>query len=142
MKYIFLFIGLGLLLSGCEATDSKIYLKCVSYEVTTTDHYGGYFARGDLPEQSSQHETILILDEERKHISLQNLTEGTYTENDNIISAEHVHLPGIRSGRSGGLIDLQLNKISGDLSVTKHQLKGKKKIPPPYYQMLLQCEKT
>ena len=141
MKNIFLFIGLGLLLSGCEATDSKIYLKCVSYEVTTTDHYGGYFARGDLPEQSSQHETILILDEERKHISLQNLTEGTYTEKDNIISAEHVHLPG-RFGRSGGLIDLQLNKISGDLSVTKHQLKGKKKIPPPYYQMLLQCEKT
>ena len=141
MKNIFLFIGLGLLLSGCEANDSKIYLKCVSYEVTTTDPYGGYVARGDLPKQSSQHETILILDEERKHIYIQNLTEGTYTEKDNIISAEHVHLPGI-FGRSGGLIDLQLNKISGDLSVTKHQLKGKKKIPPPYYQMLLQCKKT
>ena len=141
MKNIFLFIGLGLLLSGCEATDSKIYLKCVSYEVTTTDRYGGYVAKGDLPEQSSQHETILILDEERKHIYIQNLTEGTYTEKGDIISAEHVHLPG-RFGRSGGLIDLQLNKISGDLSVTKHQLKGKKKIPPPYYQMLLQCEKT
>ena len=141
MKYIFLFIGLGLLLSGCQTNDSKIYLKCVSHEVITPDPYGEYVARRDLPEQSSQHETILILDEERKHIYIQNLTEGNYTEKDDIISAEHVHLPG-RFGRSGGLIDLQLNKISGDLSVTKHQLKGKKKIPPPYYQMLLQCEKT
>ena len=141
MKNIFLFIGLGLFLSGCEATDSKISLKCVSYEVTTTDPNGGYVAKGDLPKQSSQHETILILDKERKHIYIQNLTEGNYTEKDDIISAEHVHLPG-RFGRSGGLIDLQLNKISGDLSVTKHQLKGKKKIPPPYYQMLLQCKKT
>ena len=141
MKNIFLFIGLGLLLSGCQTNDSKIYLKCVSHEVITPDPYGEYVARHDLPEQSSQHETILILDEERKHIYIQNLTEGNYTEKDDIISAEHVHLPG-RFGRSGGLIDLQLNKISGDLSVTKHQLKGKKKIPPPYYQMLLQCEKT
>ena len=141
MKNIFLFIGLGLLLSGCETNDSKIYLKCVSHEVTTPDPFGGYVARHDLPKQSSQHETILILDEERKHISIQNLTEGTYTEKDNVISAEHVHRPST-FGHSGGLVDLKLNKISGDLSVIKHQLKGKQKILPPYYQMSLQCEKT
>ena len=33
----------------------------------------------------------MTIDEGRKHISVDYLTEGTYTETDNIILAEHLH---------------------------------------------------
>ena len=33
----------------------------------------------------------MTIDEGRKHISVDYLTEGTYTEKDNIILAEHSH---------------------------------------------------
>ena len=61
MKNLFLFIGLGLLLSGCEATDpkndSKIFsLKCIALNLVATG--------------TNVRVTNVAVDEGRKHISV------------------------------------------------------------------------
>ena len=164
MKNFILFIGLGLLLSGCETndpkTESKIYLKCVGKHFTTYDgidpssgtiRYLDRESPGARIYPAPVSETTLILDEGQKHISIQNVTEGTYTEKDNTIFAEHLHAPhGLDN--DGSLIYLQLNKISGDLYITKYEndeeqeekvkkpIKLVYKARPPLYQMSYQCE--
>ena len=135
MKNIFLFIGLGLLLSGCETNDSKIYLECIGIDVIT------YGLKDPLPRESAQQTHMLILDEVRKHISIQNVTEGTYTEKDNIIFSENLHAPHGLDDK-GSLIDLQLNKTSGRLSVTKYEEFGGRKVRPPLFWWSYQCENT
>ncbi len=113
MKNIFLFIGLGFLLSGCEATDpkndSKIFsLKCIALNLVATG--------------TNVRVTDVTVDEGRKHISVNYLTEGTYTEKGNIIFAEHSHEgdPFVANRKKSHIVTLRLDKISGFLVIGKY----------------------
>ena len=99
MKNIVLFVGLGLLLSGCEATDPKTptrdyHANDTFLEVSPLNEPKIYYLKcdrkGSTKNSYSPIDTIVTVDESRKHISTE-FTEGTYTEKDNIISAEHSH---------------------------------------------------
>ena len=128
MKYIFLFIGLGLLLSGCEATDPKTPIRDYHandtlFEVSPLNDLKIYYLKCDRTGSSknsySPIDTLVTVDERRKHISTE-FTEGTYTEKDNIISAEHSH--GFQSdpfivNRIERLVVLELDRITGSLLV-------------------------
>ena len=139
MKNIFLFIGLGLLLSGCEATDpindSKIFsMKCIMdtgrNDKTTNFH--------------SSFSTFETVDEVRKHISVNYLTEGTYTEKGNIIFAEHSHKgdPFVANRKKAHIVTLRLDKNSGFLLIGKYNQYKDQKVGTPFnYQYEYQCEK-
>ena len=143
MKNIFLFIGLGLLLSGCEATDpindSKIFsMKCImdtGRNDTTTNFHSSF-------------STFVTVDEGRKHISVNYLTEGTYTEKDNIIFAEPSHKgdPFIANRKKAHIVTLRLDKISGCLEIGKYDQSEGQKVGTlfndPYDSVEYQCEKT
>ena len=138
MKNIFLFIGLGLLLSGCEATDpkndSKIFsLKCIALNLVATG--------------TNVRVTNVMVDEGRKQISVNYLTEGTYSEKGNIIFAEHSHEgdPFVANRKKPHIVTLRLDKISGFLEIGKYgQSEGQKVSTPlndPYESVEYQCEK-
>ena len=143
MKNIFLFIGLGLLLSGCEATDpindSKIFsMKCImdtGRNDTTTNFHSSF-------------STFVTVDEGRKHISVNYLTEGTYTEKGNIIFAEHSHErdPFVANRKKPHIVTLRLDKISGFLEIGKYDQSEGQKVGTlfndPYDSVEYQCEKT
>ena len=139
MKNIFLFIGLGLLLSGCEATDPKndskiFYLKCImdtGRNDTTTNFHSSF-------------STFVTVDEVRKHISVNYLTEGTYTEKGNIIFAEHSHEgdPFVANRIKPHIVTLRLDKNSGLLLIGKYNQYKDQKVGTPFnYQYEYQCEK-
>ena len=139
MKNIFLFIGLGLLLSGCEATDPKndskiFYLKCImdtGRNDTTTNFHSSF-------------STFVTVDEVRKHISVNYLTEGTYTEKGNIIFAEHSHEgdPFVANRIKPHIVTLRLDKNSGFLLIGKYNQYKDQKVGTPFnYQYEYQCEK-
>ena len=138
MKNIFLFIGLGLLLSGCEATDpkndSKIFsLKCIALNLLATG--------------TNVRVTDVTVDEGRKHISVNYLTEGTYTEKGNIIFAEHWHEgdPFVANRKKPHIVTLRLDKISGFLVIGKYDQSEDQKVSTPlndpYESAEYQCEK-
>ena len=138
MKNIFLFIGLGLLLSGCEATDpkndSKIFsLKCSALNLVATG--------------TNVRVTDITVDEGRKHISVNYLTEGTYTEKGNIIFAEHSHEgdPFVANRKKPHIVTLRLDKISGFLVIGKYDQSEDQKVGTPfndpYESVEYQCEK-
>ena len=138
MKNIFLFIGLGLLLSGCEATDpkndSKIFsLKCTALNLVATG--------------TNVRVTDVTVDEGRKHISVNYLTEGTYTEKGNIIFAEHSHEgdPFVANRKKPHIVTLRLDKISGFLVIGKYDQSEDQKVGTPlndpYESVEYQCEK-
>ena len=139
MKNIFFFIGLGLLLSGCEATDPKndskiFYLKCImdtGRNDTTTNFHSSF-------------STFVTVDEGRKHVSVNYLTEGTYTEKGNIIYAEHSHEedPFVANRKKAHIVVLRLDKISGFLEIDKYEQSQGQKVGTPLHQMSHQCEKT
>ena len=112
--------------------DSKIhYLSCF---VTKQNKSHDDLASG----------TRVTIDEGRKHISVDYLTEGTYTEKDNIIFAEHSHKgdPFVANRKKAHIVTLRLDKISGFLEIGKYdQSKGQKvgtHFNDPYEY---QCEK-
>ena len=138
MKNIFLIIGLGLLLSGCEATDpkndSKIFsLKCTALNLVATG--------------TNVRVTDVTVDEGRKHISVNYLTEGTYTEKGNIIFAEHSHEgdPFVANRKKPHIVTLRLDKISGFLVIGKYDQSEDQKVGTPfndpYESVKYQCEK-
>ena len=138
MKNIFLFIGLGLLLSGCEATDpkndSKIFsLKCTALNLVATG--------------TNVRVTDVTVDEGRKHISVNYLTEGTYSEKGNIIFAEHSHEgdPFVANRKKPHIVTLRLDKISGFLVIGKYDQSEDQKVSTPfndpYESVEYQCEK-
>ena len=125
MKYIFLFIGLGLLLSGCEATDPDIY-KCVGKEYRYFDDEGNPSSPTKLPK--SHPHNFMVIDEKRKTIS--RLTEGgrpinpkatetLYTEEGNFIKTEEMIEP-YWMYENGLFREIRLDKISGTLSITRY----------------------
>ena len=139
MKNIFLFIGLGLLLSGCEATDPKndskiFFLKCIALNLVATG--------------TNVRVTDVTVDEGRKHISVNYLTEGTYTEKGNIIFAEHSHEgdPFVTNRKKPHIVALRLDKISGFLEIGKYDQSEGQKVGTlfndPYDSVEYQCEKT
>ena len=139
MKNIFLFIGLGLLLSGCEATDPKndskiFFLKCIALNLVATG--------------TNVRVTDVTVDEGRKHISVNYLTEGTYTEKGNIIFAEHSHEgdPFVANRKKPHIVTLHLDKISGFLEIGKYDQSEGQKVGTlfndPYDSVEYQCEKT
>ena len=139
MKNIFLFIGLGLLLSGCEATDPKndskiFFLKCIALNLVATG--------------TNVRVTDVTVDEGRKHISVNYLTEGTYTEKGNIIFAEHSHEgdPFVTNRKKPHIVTLHLDKISGFLEIGKYDQSEGQKVGTlfndPYDSVEYQCEKT
>ena len=78
MKYIFLFIGLGLLLSGCEATDPKTPIRDYHANDTLLEvpplngpkiYYLKCDRKGSTKNSYSPIDTIVTVDERRKHIS-------------------------------------------------------------------------
>ena len=112
--------------------DSKIhYLSCF---LTKQNKSHGDLASG----------TRVTIDEGRKHISVDYLTEGTYTEKDNIISAEHSHGfqsdPFIVNRERERLVVLRLDKISNSLSVGKYDQSEEYEVRPPSYERIYQCE--
>ncbi len=138
MKNIFLIIGLGLLLSGCEATDpendSKIFsLKCIAINLVATG--------------TNVRVTDVTVDEGRKHISVNYLTEGTYTEKGNVIFAEHSHEgdPFVANRKKPHIVTLRLDKISGFLVIGKYDQSEDQKVGTPfndpYESVEYQCEK-
>ena len=138
MKNIFLFIGLGLLLSGCEATDPKndskiLSLKCIALNLVATG--------------TNVRVTDVTVDEGRKHISVNYLTEGTYTEKGNIIFAEHSHEgdPFVANRKKPHIVTLRLDKISGFLVIGKYDQSEDQKVSTPfndpYESVEYQCEK-
>ena len=138
MKNIFLFIGLGLLLYGCEATDPKndseiFSLKCIALNLLATG--------------ANVRVTNLTVDEVRKHISVNYLTEGTYSEKGNIIFAEHSHEgdPFVANRKKSHIVTLRLDKISGFLEIGKYDLSDGQKVGTPfndpYESVEYQCEK-
>ena len=70
----------------------------------------------------------MTVDESRKHISTE-FTEGTYTEKDNIISAEHSHGfqsdPFIVNRERERLVVLELDRITGSLLVKDNGFREK-----------------
>ena len=138
MKNIFLIFGLGLLLSSCEATDpkndSKIFsLKCIAINLVATG--------------TNVRVTDVTVDEGRKHISVNYLTEGTYTEKGNIIFAEHSHEgdPFVANRKKPHIVTLRLDKISGFLVICKYDQSEDHKVGTPfnyqYESVEYQCEK-
>ena len=108
--------------------DSKIhYLSC---SLTNKSH-------GDLASG-----TRVTIDEGRKHISVDYLTEGTYTEKDNIILAEHSHEgdPFLANRGKAHVVVLRLDKISNSLSVGKYDQSEEDEVRPPSYERIYQCE--
>ena len=139
MKNIFLFIGLGLLLSGCEATDPKndskiFYLKCIALNLVATG--------------TNVRVTDVTVDEGRKHISVNYLTEGTYTEKGDIIFEEHSHEgdPFVGNRKKPHIVTLRLDKISGFLVIGKYDQSEDQKVGTPfnnpYESVEYECEKT
>ena len=139
MKNIFLFIGPGLLLSGCDAPDPKTpirdyYADDTVLEVSPLNEPKIYYLKCDQTQPKknfdSPIETIVTVDERRKHISTE-FTEGTYTEKDNIISAEHSHGfqpdPFIVNRERERLVVLQLDRITGSLLVKDNGFREKHK---------------
>ena len=135
---MFLFIGLGLLLSGCEApdpkNDSKIFsLKCIALNLVATG--------------TNVRVTNVMVDEGRKHISVNYLTEGTYSEKGNIIFAEHSHEgdPFVANRKKPHIVTLRLDKISGFLVIGKYDQSEDQKVGTPfndpYESVEYQCEK-
>ena len=110
--------------------DSKIhYLSCFLKQ----QHEN----RGDLVST-----TKVTIDEGRKHISVDYLTEGTYTEKDNIILAEHSHEgdPFLANRGKAHVVVLRLDKISNSLSVGKYDQSEEDEVRPPSYERIYQCE--
>ena len=110
--------------------DSKIhYLSCF---LTKQNKSHGDLASG----------TRVTIDEGRKHISVDYLTEGTYTEKDNIIFAEHSHKgdPFVANRKKAHIVTLRLDKNSGFLLIGKYnQYKDQKVATPFNYQYEYQC---
>ena len=110
--------------------DSKIhYLSCF---LTKQNKSHGDLANG----------TRVTIDEGRKHISVDYLTEGTYTETDNIILAEHSHEgdPFLANRGKAHVVVLRLDKISNSLSVGKYDQSEEDEVRPPSYERIYQCE--
>ena len=110
--------------------DSKIhYLSCF---VTKQNKTHDDLASG----------TRVTIDEGRKHISVDYLTEGTYTEKDNIILAEHSHEgdPFLANRGKAHVVVLRLDKISNSLSVGKYDQSEEDEVRPPSYERIYQCE--
>ena len=130
MKNIFLFIGLGLLMSGCETKDPDIY-KCLRYDY---DASGIYF--------------VMIIDKKRKTLSrfseegmmlLPTPREVSYTEEDNFIKAEEiVELSAVN--KTGIFREIRLDKISGSLSLTEYN--GITNDDPKSKKSKYRCEKA
>ena len=116
--------------------DSKIhYLSCFLKQ----QHEN----RGDLASTSDLVSTTKVtIDEGRKHISVDYLTEGTYTERDNIILAEHSHEgdPFLANRGKAHVVVLRLDKISNSLSVGKYDQSEEDEVRPPSYERIYQCE--
>ena len=112
--------------------DSKIhYLSCF---LTKQNKSHGDLASG----------IRVMIDEGRKHISVDYLTEGTYTEKDNIIFAEHSHKgdPFVANRKKAHIVTLRLDKNSGFLLIGKYnQYKDQKVGIPLNDQSEYQCEK-
>ena len=118
--------------------DSKIhYLSCFLKQ----QHEN----RGDLASTSDLVSTTKVtIDEGRKHISVDYLTEGTYTEKDNIIFAEHSHKgdPFVANRKKAHIVTLRLDKNSGFLLIGKYNQYKDQKVGTPFnYQYEYQCEK-
>ena len=115
--------------------DSKIfYLKCImdtGRNDTTTNFHSSF-------------STFVTVDEGRKHVSVNYLTEGTYTEKGNIIFAEHSHEgdPFVANRKKAHIVVLRLDKISGFLEIDKYEQSEGQKVGTPLHQMSYQCEKT
>ena len=91
--------------------------------------------------------TDVTVDEGRKHISVNYLTEGTYTEKGNIIFAEHSHEgdPFVANRKKPHIVTLRLDKISGFLVIGKYDQSEDQKVGTPfndpYESVEYQCEK-
>ena len=110
--------------------DSKIhYLSCF---VTKQNKSHDDLASG----------TRVTIDEGRKHISVDYLTEGTYMEKDNIILAEHSHEgdPFLANRGKAHVVVLRLDKISNSLSVGKYDQSEEDEVRPPSYERIYKCE--
>ena len=109
----------------------------------STIHYLSCF----LKQQHKNHgdlasTTRVTIDEGRKHISVDYLTEGNYTEKDNIIFAEHSHEgdPFLANRGKAHVVALRLDKISNSLSVGKYDQSEEDEVRPPSYERIYQCE--
>tara|TARA_B100000886_G_scaffold219612_1_gene152515 strand:+ start:1451 stop:1993 length:543 start_codon:yes stop_codon:yes gene_type:complete len=99
--------------------------------------------RGDLASTTDLVSTTRVtIDEGRKHISVDYLTEGTYTEKDNVILAEHSHEgdPFLANRGKAHVVVLRLDKISSSLSVGKYDQSEEDEVRPPSYERIYQCE--
>ena len=156
MKNIILFIGLGLLLSGCEATDPDIY-KCLEKEYTKYDKEGKYEYKYD----KSRFYFFMVIDKKQKTVSRLS-KEGTqlpftprevyYTEEDNFIKAEEIvepiilkpyqegRLPYTEYQKNGIFREIRLDKISGTLYITEYN--GITNDNPKWRKSKYQCERT
>ena len=116
--------------------DSKIhYLSCFLKQ--QHENLGDLASTSDLVSS-----TKVTIDEGRKHISVDYLTEGTYTEKDNIILAEHSHEgdPFLANRGKAHVVVLRLDKISNSLSVGKYDQSEEDEVRPPSYERIYQCE--
>ena len=116
--------------------DSKIhYLSCFLKQ--QHENLGDLASTSDLVSS-----TKVTIDEGRKHISVDYLTEGTYTEKDNIILAEHSHEgdPFLANRGKAHVVVLRLDKISNSLSVGKYDQSEEDGVRPPSYERIYQCE--
>ena len=114
----------------------------------STIHYMSCFLKqhknhGDLASTNDLASTTKVtIDEGRKHISVDYLTEGNYTEKDNIIFAEHSHEgdPFLANRGKAHVVVLRLDKISNSLSVGKYDQSEEDEVRPPSYERIYQCE--
>tara|TARA_B100000963_G_scaffold288133_1_gene257394 strand:+ start:430 stop:873 length:444 start_codon:yes stop_codon:yes gene_type:complete len=142
MKNIFLFIGIGLLLSGCEATDPDIY-KCLEKSHIEYDEDGK--GRANDP---GRYYFFIVLDKKQKTVIRLNQDgspepwvpeEVYYTEEDNLIYANEITEPN-QFYENGMLHELRLDKISGTFSITRYD--GISNDDPKMYRTTYRCERT
>ena len=143
MKYIFLFIGLGLLLSGCETNDSKIYLKCVEKNPYV---YGDRSYRKRAGRDSRIF--YLTVDKKRKYVSTRAeqinkeeyfLLDGYYTEDDKVVSTNKITEPD-EDHKNGQFQELRLDKLTGSLTI--FGVDGMKKTRYGDYVYIFLCKKA
>ena len=116
MKNIFLLVGLGLFLTGCEeasltfgSTDSKTFLVCDGYEEIKYK-VGDYEQETTNSAYDEQHS--LVVDKKRKRISFK-ILEAPYEDNTNFIWAEDTFI-------DETTITVSFDIVTGELSRTEY----------------------
>ena len=116
MKNIFLIVGLGLFLTGCDvisqrfgSTDSKSYLVCDGYE--EIEYRDGEIEQKTI-NSAYDEQHALVIDKSKKIVSFY-LLETTYTEHSSFIFAEYNFF-------DKTTITLSFDFVTGELSRTNY----------------------